>query len=292
VLRFKFSTWTSRASYTRFQVPCFAQNARQGDIINHNGPVPRGATGPTCSDDGRVLNRFVRALKGVNAATMPSPMQKVKMAMVEVVCEDLSHVLDNMSRTLDNIELSLHDGVPQETRPRWREQLGRWQNTLMHQSTSLERMLSNLSGSRNTDSEGPRLEKRLARLVTEVEWMDRRARTALKSPMPNVVIAESIVESACVVKEANSSGTLTQLAFLFIPLVLEAMVFGTCINVRISLPLALSAEIGTDKEHSISKASLRGGTVSSSRSVPAQSHIVPCIRQSFRLHSLSFRPPS
>ena len=38
--------------------------------------------------------------------------------------------------------------------------------------------------------------------------MDRRARTALKSPIPNIVIVESIVESLYVVKEANSSKIL------------------------------------------------------------------------------------
>ena len=38
--------------------------------------------------------------------------------------------------------------------------------------------------------------------------MDRRARTALKSPIPNIVIVESVVESLYVVKEANSSKIL------------------------------------------------------------------------------------
>jgi len=69
-------------------------------------------------------------------------------------------------------------------------------------------MLSSLSGSRNSGSGGPQLEKRLAKLVTEVGWMDRRARTALKSPIPNIVIVESVVESLYVVKEANSSKIL------------------------------------------------------------------------------------
>ncbi|KAK4116093.1 hypothetical protein N656DRAFT_223561 [Canariomyces notabilis] len=228
VLDFKWSAWRLDGNLEERVIPCFIQDVPKvesdtgGDHGNHHGIMVSGNTA-TPYFEARPLDRLIRALKqAANCDTILNPERIVKTAMIEIACEDLSLVVKSISRALDDIELSLHkDAVLQESMSQWREQLGRWQNIFVHQSLSLQRM-SKILPLLGSCSESERLEKTLARLETDVEWISRRTQTTFQSAMSSI----AIVESARAIKEAESVAKLTQLAFFFIPLSLVAGAFG------------------------------------------------------------------
>lgn len=230
VVRYTFGTWILRErKHEQFQVPCFVQSAQQGSVIGNdrvNGRVRRKSA-TTGFGEERVLNRLIGALQRANngGTAMQSPDKAVVMAMAEIVCDDFSDVVDRIGCAIDDIDLTIHnDRILQESVSRWREQLGRWQNILIHQRRFLGHTSRSLAGRANTDLEleGHGLESRLATLETEIDWTARRAQTTFQSLMSSI----AIVESARAIREAESVAKLTQLAFFFVPLALVASVFG------------------------------------------------------------------
>jgi hypothetical protein len=251
VLDFKWSAWRLDGNLEEKVIPCFIQDVPKvesgagGDHGNHHGIMVRGNTA-TPYFEARPLDRLIRALKqAANCDTIVNPERIVKTAMIEIACEDLSLVVKSISRALDGIELSLHnDAVLQESMSQWREQLGRWQNIFVHQSLSLQRM-SKILPLLGSCSESERLEKTLARLETDVEWISRRTQTTFQSAMSSI----AIVESARAIKEAESVAKLTQLAFFFIPLSLVAGAFGMNIKASESRPFNPPPPLPTLRTH-------------------------------------------
>ena len=99
-------------------------------------------------EDERPLDRVVKAfeerIKRVTEtdrkSSPPSYLETLVIdTMASLACEDLSLVLGKMSRSLDKIELALHDdNFLQRSVNEWRSQLGRWRNDLFYQNTSLK----------------------------------------------------------------------------------------------------------------------------------------------------------
>ena len=176
------------------------------------------------------------------------PVAAIKQVMAGIVCEDLSNVLAQMSCTLDLIELSLSDDrVLQSSMPLWRDMLGRWRNSLFHQSTSLTYLLDSLKSDVGTlgsaaDKAAGRdsMTRRLSRLDKKLE----RTRARIEAAFQALMSTMSIVESERAIQETEAVSKLTYLAFFFIPLSLVAGVFG--MNVIVSPPNFLDLGICVD----------------------------------------------
>ena len=175
-------------------------------------------------------------------------MALVRDAILQIICQDVSDVLRSMSRSLDTIELELHnDETLQRTMPVWREQLGKWKNALFHQGRSIEQMTHN-SAALNDGLEGSaaggevggastpnragvanshHLERRMGRIGADVKNTYSRIESTFQALMSSI----TIVESERAIKEAESVSRLSQLAFFFIPLSLVATLFGMNVNV-------------------------------------------------------------
>lgn len=130
----KFNFWTmGRGELEIDRVPCFL-----------------GTDGQEKSSE-----RFIRTLKqydGDHATQNPGNL--VRMVIAQLMYEDLSRVLSSMGRTLDKIELSLHENIVlQNFMPIWREQLGRWRNTLFHQTAAF-RLLPKTFATKDTVNSG------------------------------------------------------------------------------------------------------------------------------------------
>lgn len=198
------------------------------------------------------MGRFIGALADLNdKATTRNPITLVREAISRIVCEDITNILRDMGRSLDTIELELHnDETLQKAMPMWREQLGKWKNALFHQGRSIKQMMENsaaLNGrpvGKSTAGDGDaevstsiphttatsdsqNLERKLKRIGDDVKNTYSRIESTFQALMSSI----TIIESKRAIKEAESVSRLSQLAFFFIPLSLVASLFGINVNV-------------------------------------------------------------
>jgi Mg2+ and Co2+ transporter CorA len=187
------------------------------------------------------MNRLINELMGYDGKlSANNPVAAIKQVVADIVCGDLSKVLVEMSCTLDLIELALSDDkVLQSSMPMWRDMLGRWRNSLFHQSFSLSYLLESLrsdtealSPAAGTTIGGALLTRKISRLKEDLERMRSRIEAAFQALMSTM----SIVESERAIKAAEAISKLTYLAFFFIPLSLVASIFGMNVGVRFPFP--------------------------------------------------------
>jgi len=149
--------------------------------------------------------------------------------MTSCARDDIRQLLPALSKSLDEIELSLHDDVKlQSSVTSWRDLLGRWRNMIFHQEKTLRAFHQQLStriegpaGSRIVDPES------FGALASEL----RETRLRIDNVFQSLMSAMSIVESKEAIREAKGVSKLTQLAFFFIPLSLVSSAFG--MNVKV-----------------------------------------------------------
>ena len=199
---------------------------------------------PCFLDDVRPLKRFRDqvAVDIVGIFTRSNPRQnqhmdggKLKAEVREIiaayVCDDSSQVLRAMSRSLDEIELSLHDDTKlQSSVARWRDYLGRWRNMVFHEGKAVRALQGEVSVYKGRATMA---ESNLKVLGEEL----REARLRIDNVFQSLMSAMSIVESKKAIQEAEGVSKLTQLAFFFIPLSLVSSAFG--MNVKVCTGMLL-----------------------------------------------------
>lgn len=243
----KFDFWTMKRTTPELDiVTCFLGSQDQEKQSEKQQPHrdDEGFLYEKSPGEEKALVRFARALSQLSGTPVAqSPVALVKMAIGQLMHEDLSRVLFNMSRTLDQIELAIdNDDLLRRSIPMWRTQLGRWRNSMFHQSNSfrpwLQTLTANLpqpSGSpMTTSTQMTQVNTRLQHLGEDLDTTIRRIETTFHVLMSSM----SIVESERAINEAETVSKLTHLAFFFIPLTLVAGVFGMNIKASTTIRIA------------------------------------------------------
>jgi len=191
---------------------------------------------------------FVALFRDVSAANRGGSVdarnffQKCQAVVRECAFKAESQVLGVLTRSLDDVELSLSkDAVVREALDGWRGYFGRWRNTLYHQAESLRHLRQTAQwterGGEPVDSAPLLTEcsslnphaKVLDAVIEENAAMSRR----LDSVYHAVMSTMQIVESKRAIEEAEMIAKLTHLAFFFIPLTLVTGVFSMDIIVSL-----------------------------------------------------------
>ncbi|KAK0654875.1 cora-like Mg2+ transporter protein-domain-containing protein [Cercophora newfieldiana] len=180
-------------------------------------------------EDSRPIERFKEAIQ--NFIATDSDIDRgypathwVKVLVSRIIHDDIAEVLGAMSKSLDQIELSLHDDHElRDSVALWRERLARWRNTIFRQERLIRTYLA--TGLRLAHSP-PEAFKRLDGDLIGLEIELRESRLRIDNVFQSLMSAMSIVESHKAIEQAEGVSKLTQLAFFFIPLSLVATVFG------------------------------------------------------------------
>jgi len=228
--------WKSKLDIPELdKTPCFLESQEQYTITD--GKKDKQPAQKDQSRHQQPLERFIALMMQVTPpqAANSEPRRLIQGVFAQLMCEDLPPILGKMALALKQIELSLHDDrVLQKSIHVWRRQLGRWRNTLFHQSEQLRDLsLDFLMPGETAESTQDTLHSRLDRLATTVDRASRRVESDFQALMSSM----SIVESERAIAEAEVVSKLTHLAFFFIPLSLVAGVFGMNIIVSRCDPL-------------------------------------------------------
>ncbi|KAK4445315.1 cora-like Mg2+ transporter protein-domain-containing protein [Podospora aff. communis PSN243] len=197
--------------------------------INDNENIATVTKRECFIDDLRPIERFRDAIREANNSHdiegRENTPYSIKALITRIAHNDILEVLDSMSKSLDDIELSLHDdSILRDCVAIWRVRLGKWRNTIFHQERVLRLIRKNLEEDRQapqTESES-RLDKDLQTLQGELCEVRLRIDYVFQSLMS----AMSILESHKAIEQAEGVSKLTYLAFIFIPPSLVATVFG------------------------------------------------------------------
>jgi len=183
-------------------------------------------------EDVRPIKRFADAIlknaDGLRGSKHPEGHNTpylIKALISRVVHDDIAQVMGVMSKSLDQIELSLHDDNKlRDSVGMWRDWLGRWRNMIFHQERALRLMRTYLTNDR--------YQKAVNQELASLEGELREGRLRIDNVFQSLMSAMSIVESHKAIQQAEGVSKLTQLAFFFIPLSLVATVFGMNVTVR------------------------------------------------------------
>ncbi|KAK4452489.1 hypothetical protein QBC34DRAFT_456517 [Podospora aff. communis PSN243] len=190
--------------------------------------------------------------EGISGVGAKNVFRKCQSIVRQCAFEAESQVLGVLTRSLDDVELSLSkDAVVREALDAWRGNFGRWRNTLFHQEGSLRHLRQTtqwVERDGSAQSAGVSVEhsslKLHAQVLDAVIEENAAMRRRLDSVYHAVMSTMQIVESKRAIEEAEMVSKLTHLAFFFIPLTLVTGVFGMNIT-EFNGELGIGAWAGT-----------------------------------------------
>ncbi|KAF3171161.1 hypothetical protein TWF225_010633 [Orbilia oligospora] len=243
-----FNFWYGGVDFDEHRTQCFLNSSGQETSPNSSSyQTDRERT--LLNEQPSVSYRFISTLQRyIKNPTPDNSYSLVYITLMQLVCDDITQLLEKMNSTFSTIELALHDNhILQESLPLWRAQLGCCLNISFEQSELLHHLsegLGMLTTAPTTTSsnaynqpltpasnsifkdEQDAASARLLTLSSAVDRVNRRGGGAFQALMSSM----SIVGSQRAIAEAELVLKLTQLAFFFTPLGLIAAVFGMNVN--------------------------------------------------------------
>ncbi|KAK4116003.1 hypothetical protein N656DRAFT_794352 [Canariomyces notabilis] len=162
-------------------------------------------------------------------------IRAVTDAVVQILMEDHAKLLSCLNKAIDDIELSLREGL--NSPGSWRVYPSRWRNHLFHQLDAVAYFIALLTQNAvsypasSTSCSWTRQVKALKTAERKLEAMMRRLEGTYQVLMSSITILES--EKA--IEQAEVVTRVTNLAFFFIPLSFVSSVFGMNVNVSAGL---------------------------------------------------------
>ncbi len=194
------------------------------NLLTGGEPERRRTPDTAFHADHSYLEKFVGKLKASKVASDHGNIVKaVTDAMVSIVVEDHIKLLASISKSLDDIELSMEKdlNVPQS----WRDFPPRWRNHLFHQSETIAYFVS-LPSPTGVASSSQEHANRLERALKKAEKQVKATIERLEGTYQVLMSAMSILESERAIDQAEVVTRLTNLAFFFIPLTFVSGLFG------------------------------------------------------------------